>query len=315
VITPGLLRRAVWRGMQWRLLAIWWVAILVPSLVASLPISIFFSRNLERWPGAKDAIARLDGQTLNELFRQLGERGSAESMGAGFAAALITLFFAAPVAAGAAVTAASSDEPKRMHELLAGAGALYGRMLRTFLCGLLPFAIAGAATGAAFSAADHFNELATREMAAVRNLAVAAVPSLALIFIAHIVADTARAQFAADPHRRSALIALWSALRLVIRRPVRALTIGASGTLLAGLAAVVFIGLRLRIEQKSAVPIALAWLLGQLATVAVGWGRNARIIGLAELARADAESRRRPAIPPPAPVPAQGLSADLGSAT
>jgi hypothetical protein len=315
VITPGLLRRAAQRGMQWRLLAIWWVAILLPSLVASLPILAFLSRNLERLPRSRDFLARLDGAMLTELTRQIFEHGSLQSITTGFSAALLILIFSAPAAAGATVAAARGDEPLRLQELLAGAGTFYGRMLRTSLCGLIPLGLAAALSGGAFAAANHFVKLSTRATAANRDLVVAALPSLAAFFVAHLLVDTARARFAADPQRRSAIIAMWDAARLLFRRPSRTLAIGAAGIFVALAFASLFSWLRLRFEVKAAPLVALTWVLGQLAQISVGWGRNLRIFGLAELARADAASKRRVESIPPRPLPSEGLSPDLPSAT
>src|SRR5207302_2265151 len=134
----------------------------------------------------------------------------------------------------------------------------------------------------ALKIASKVNERAVWETTANRNLLLALVASAALVFLGHLIVDAARAQFAADPLRHSAVLALWSALRLILRQPLRALAVGALGAL-AGLGlALALMALRLRIEQAGALTLALAWLLAQGAHLAVGWGRATRIFGLAE---------------------------------
>ena len=61
--------------------------------------------------------------------------------------------------------------------------------------------------------------------------------------------------------------------------------------------------LRYRIVQAGAGTIVLAFLLSQLAVVALAWGRASRLAGLAELVR---EGVKAPAARPPSaePIPA-----------
>jgi hypothetical protein len=106
-------------------------------------------------------------------------------------------------------------------------------------------------------------------------------------------------------------------VRLLLRRPLRTFALGAVGSLAGTGLALVLMLLRLRIEQATPARVALAFLLAQLATIAVGWGRAARIIGFAELVRADAAESARagsfamaPPVssPPPPSAPAPGLA-------
>jgi len=116
--------------------------------------------------------------------------------------------------------------------------------------------------------------------------------------------DATRAQFAAVPQRRSAVFAMGKSLRLCVRRPLRVLLIGVVGALCALGPSALLMLVRLRLPQRNPALVALAWLLAQLAIVAVGWGRNVRIFALAELSRADAAERVRiPAEALPLPHP------------
>jgi hypothetical protein len=297
VITPRLLRRALWRGLQWRLLLVWWGTLLLPTVIAGLPLMAFFDRHLGHSTRAGSLLARLDGSALLELVRLLGENGSGPSIGFGLGGAALVLLTSAPFAAGAAVCAARTDDQLDLRSLSAGAAGLYGRMLRTLLCGLLLLAAAAALAAGAFALANHANQKLLSETIAERNWLLASLPSALAFFIAHLLVDTARAQFAADSSRRSAVLATWAAVRLFSRRPVRVALVGLAGSIAAVAPAAAFMLLRFQLTQSTAAMVALAWLLGQGAQLAVGFGRNTRLFALAELSRADAAFRSRPRVP------------------
>jgi hypothetical protein len=299
VITPRLFRCSLARALQWRLLFLWWASLLVPGAIAALPVFQFLRRQLDHSTRAREVVARIDGATLLDLARQLGENGAGDAMALGLIGGALALLFVSPFMAGATVAAARSDEPLRLQQLLAGAGELYARMLRTFLCGLVPLGIGAAIAAGAIKLSTKLVERDLTETAADGHLRNGAIGAAVAIFVCHLVVDAARAQFAAEPGRRSGAAALWSGVRLIVRRPLRALGLGALGTA-AGLgSAAVLMAVRLRIEQGGAVAVGIAWLLAQVAHLAIGWGRATRICGLAELARADAADRAR-ACPPPA---------------
>jgi hypothetical protein len=315
VITPRIHRRSLRNALQWRLLLLWWASLLLPGAVVGLPIAFFLGSNLDHSTRAKEAVAWMDGSTLVELVRRLGEENAFLSLRTGFAGAVLTLFFIAPFTAGALVSAARSDEPLSLQRLLAGAGEMYGRMLRLALCALLPLGI-GAGLGAlAIKIGSKASERAIWETDGHRAQHTGLIVAALFFFLFHLLVDTARAHFAAEPTRRSAAVALWSAVKLLVRRPLRVLAVGAVGSVVGlGLAAV-FMAVRLRVEQAGIFSIAMAWLLAQAAQLAVGWGKGTRIFGLAELVRADAADRSRafrmepPASSPPAVVESETLDA------
>ena len=308
MITPRLLRRSLSRALQWRLLFLWWASLLVPGALAALPVFQLLRAQLDRSPRARDLVAFLDGPTLLDLLRQLGENGAGDGVLAGLAGAALTLFLTAPFVSGALVTAARSDEPLRFPRLLAGGGELYGRMLRTTLCGLLPLAAGAGLAAGALKLAARLVERDLTETAADLHLRAGVLLAGAAFLLFQLVVDAARALFAAEPSRRSAALAVWGALLLLVRRPLRALGIGAAASCAGLSAAALLMALRLRLEQGTASRIALAWGLAQAASVAVGWGHTARLFGLAELARADAADRTRAfQLEPPGPNPSLPL--------
>ncbi|MGZ6123533.1 MAG: hypothetical protein ACXWLR_01150 [Myxococcales bacterium] len=293
MITPGLYRRSLRRGLRWRVLAVWWAALIVPGAIASAPAFAFLSQHLDHSPRGPQAVAWMDGSTLIELIRQLGEDGASRALIGGLGAAVLTLLVTAPFVAGAMVASARNDEALPFRPLLAGAGELYGRMVRLALAALIPLGAAGALVAGIVKLAADADERALTETAAGRMQLLAAAAAASALFVAHLIADAGRAQFVADPGRRSALLALWGGLRMLIRRPLRALAVGALGTVLGLGVAAALMTVRLRISQGGPATMALAWLLAQGAQVAIGWGRAIRIEGLSDLSRVDAASRAR----------------------
>ena len=293
MITPRLYRKAVFGSLQWRLLLIWWAALVVPGAVAALPVLHFLRRQLAHSPRAAELVARLDGAAAIELLRQLGQNGADESMAFGLVGSALLTLFVSPFVAGATLAAARSDEPLPLSRLLSGAGEYYGRMLRTTLAALVPLGAAGGLAAAALKAAEKASRHATTEAAADRNAHLALLAGAAAVFVAHLLADAARAQFAADPGRRSGVVAHWSALGLLVRRPLRSLGLGVIASALGPLLALALMELRLEVVQSNAAQMALAWALAQAAQLTIGWARAARLFGFADLSRADTADRDR----------------------
>jgi hypothetical protein len=293
VITPRLFRRALRSALQWRLLLLFWASLLIPGAIAAAPVAIFLRRQLGHWTRAEEVVAWLDGSTAVELFRQVEAPGGGIAIGFGLLGGALSLLLIAPAMAGATAAAARSDEPLPLQRLLAGAGEFYGRMLRTFLLGLLPLGIGAAIAAGIFKLVERADDRAIWETQVRTHLRIGLAAAAVAVFLCHLLVDGARAHFVADPTRRSAFLALWSSLRLLVRRPLRMPALGVLGSV-AGLGtALVLMAVRLRIEQRSAWLIAVAWFLAQGAQVAIGWGRGARIFGLADLARADAAGRAK----------------------
>jgi hypothetical protein len=310
VITPRLFRRSLAAGAQWRPLFLFWLSLLLPTLLATLPVLGFFSALLATSPRAQQVVAWLDGNTLLELLRQAGDPQFGAALPGGYLAGLLVLLATAPAVSGAMVAAARSDEPLRLRPLLGAAGELFGRMVRLALVGAVPLGIGGAIAAGAFKLAENAGEKAILATQAGRQFAAATVVSALVLWLAHLTLDAGRAVLSAEPQRRSAFLAWTAGVRLIARLPVRALAVGLLGSVAGfGVAAGLML-LRLRLEQSTAARVGMAWALAQVAVVAVGWGKAVRISGLAELARADAAERLRkrafqmspPATSPPPPA-------------
>ena len=314
MITPRLIRRSLAHGFQWRLLLLWVVAMLVPTVIAMLPVSGFLGQMLDQWPRAKEVVASIDGATLVELLRQLGENGARTAIGGGLIAASLVLLLIAPALAGAALAVARSDEPLRFTALLRGAGESYGKMLRLgALVALIPLGLAAIPAGIAFKLSSKASEKAVLESQAERGLRLALIVAAVAYFLAQLTLDAARAHLAAQPERRSAFLAWWNGVKLLFRQPLKTLGLGAATSIVGlGLAAFLMV-LRLRVVQGGVGGVLLAFALAQLSVAAVGWYRASRIVGLAELVRADALDRdRRFEMQPPVTSPPSRRPAPAG---
>jgi hypothetical protein len=155
------------------------------------------------------------------------------------------------------------------------------------LVAALPLGAAAGFAAAAVGAARGARERALTEAAADRALLPAALAAAALAWLAQLTLDAGRAQLAARPSRRSALLAWGAGVGLLWRRPLPGLALGLAGT--AGLAAALLLA---AIRQRWAPGVG-GLLLAQLSAACVGWGHGMRLIGLSALARADDAERVR----------------------
>ena len=71
MIAPGLLRRSLRHSLRWRVLAIWWLLLLVPSAIAAVPAFAFLRAQLDHSPASAGSVAWMDGATLLDLVHQL----------------------------------------------------------------------------------------------------------------------------------------------------------------------------------------------------------------------------------------------------
>jgi hypothetical protein len=318
VITPGLYRRSLWHALQFRLLLFYAAGALLPALLAAIPVFRVLSPLFDHSPRAKELVAALDSHAAIDVLRQLGDAQTSGNLAAGFTAAIVAALLVGPFLAGAALLVARADETVRTRALLASAGEHYGRLFRVALAGLVPLGIAAALSGVFFRAAGSAAERALTESQAARGGRLAIAGTLLLFFLAQLCVDAARAMFAAEPWRKSALLAAWAGARLIVRRPVRSAGLGLTTLLAGGGLAFVLLLLRLRVPQTGTASVLLAFAIAQLAAASIGWHRTARLVGFAELARADSADRERrsafamrPDEPAPAAVPPVTRSAVL----
>ncbi|KQW88465.1 hypothetical protein ASC94_23895 [Massilia sp. Root418] len=270
--------RATRAALQWRLLALWTIALLLPTLALALPFWSHFSAAFDHSVHAAELAQRLDLSNIADLMAEQGRNPLALKLGAG-TALLVTLLLS-PLLTGAVATAARFGGTPVLRELLAGAVAEYPRMLRMLLWAAVPL---GAALGLG-SAAQHLagsgadTAITPADGQYLRGTADAIAALLLALALATL--DAGRAVLAADRRRRSAVVAWWHGLRLLARHPGAMLGSYAAISLI-GLAAAAALGLaRVHLPHVGVVGFAFALLLTQTIAVLLAWMRSARLFAL-----------------------------------
>lgn len=289
------------RATRWRLLLLCVLLSLVPAAIATLPVWGFLSGLLDHAPRAALLTWGLEGSWLPDLTRALGGSPPGQAIPGWMLSSLVVALLFAPALTGAVLAEAGSDHPLHFRPLLTGAGRFYGRMFRMVLVGVIPLGIAAALAVALRKGTDRAVERMVTEGAAASRERWTVVAALALLFVAHLTLDAGRARMASRPDRRSAFTAWLSGTWLVLRRPLHALSIGLAGALAGPVLGLVLMAIRERLPAGPRWAVVAGVLLAQLAAAAVGWGRAARLAGLARLSRADTEERIRPR--PAGPLP------------
>jgi hypothetical protein len=287
-LRPAL--RAAGNALQWRLLLWWALLLLLPAIVAALPFWQMLSANLDHSVYAAQLAARLDMVAIADIAGSARERW-APALGTGGIAALVLTLLLSPLLSGMTIAAARQPAAQRlgMSALLAGGAQEYARMLRMLVWAVVPLGIAAMLGGVAFNAAGKAAEAAILESTAQRASWIATALAALLMLVVHATIDAGRAVFGSERRRKSAVLAWWGGVRLLLRRPLALL-----GTYLAitalGLAAAALLALaRIQVPALGAGGTVAAFALAQLAVLVLGWMRAARLFALMALARDHAQ--------------------------
>jgi hypothetical protein len=286
----AMIRRAMRRALQWRLLVLSPVVLLVAATAALFPLLRALGEVFERSPRWKE-LTGLDSFAAAGLAKVLQGPASG-TITTGVQTSIVLALLFAPFLAGAALVVADPDAQPRLRGLLSGAAAYYPRLLRMQLAALIPLGAAGLLASLLLRWSSHVEDGATSEGATHASSRIAWTLAIALVFVAQLVIDAGRARLAAEPERRSAVKALGAGVKLIIKRPAQAFAVGVSTTVAALLIAVIVLVVRNQIAQSSGAAILFAFLFGQLAVMALAWGRAAKLCGLVEIAR-DLVNRNR----------------------
>jgi hypothetical protein len=272
-------------AMQWRLMLWWALLLLLPTLAAGLPVWQMLGANLDHSVYASQLAERLDMLAIADLVSNARERFGPAIAGGGMVAAVLTLLLS-PLLAGMTIHAARATRRPGFSELLAGGAQEYARMFRMLVWSVVPLAIAGILAGVAFKMAGKAGESAVLESDADHASHLAMIAAAVVFVLVHATIDAGRALLANERRRRSAIVAWWGGVKLMVRRPfsllgVYVLVTGA-GLLLAFLLA----WARLHVPALGAGGTAAAFILTQLAVLALGWMRSARLFAMMALVRA-----------------------------
>ena len=272
-------------ALQWRLLLLWLLALLLPTLVATLPVWTMLGAAFDRSVHAPALAQRLDLVAIADLAG-LHTRHAA-AIGSGSIVALAMTLLLSPLLTGAAISAARAPAPLGFAALAAGGVREYGRLLRMLAWAIVPLGVALFLGGMAAAVAERPGAVLASE-AADAALAASLITAL-LLLLAHMTLDTGRAVLALDRRRSSAVLAWCEGLGVIARRPLAAFGlyagISAAGLLLAGALAVA----RLNVPALGVGSFLGGLLLAQLAVLVLAWMRCARLFGLMKLAKGAGE--------------------------
>jgi hypothetical protein len=285
----GAVMRAPLAAMQWRLLLLWLLFLLLPTAVAALPLWQALAGLLDHSVKATAWAAHFDGLMFGDAMTSLGQ-SSAWFHGSMLLALGLALLLG-PFLTGMTVATGRAGRALGFGQLIQCGVIEYGRMFRMLLWSLLPYAVAVGVGAMLFGVAHKQGDQAVLQSAADRFGHIALWVSVVLFVLAHAIVESARAAFIADAGLRSATRALGRGFLQLVRRPLGTLlsylVIGAIGY---GIAFALGVG-RVHTPAVGTGGFLLALLLAELAVLAVGWTRVARLFALAEVGRSLAPRR------------------------
>jgi hypothetical protein len=280
----GAALRATRGALQWRVLLWWAVLLLLPTIVATLPVWQMLSASLDHSVYAARLAERLDMIAFADIMGAARERYAA-ALGMGGLVALALTLLLSPLLSGMVV--AASRAPRRLESgaLLAAGAQEYPRLARMLAWSVVPLGVAGLLGAGAYRLAGQAAETALLESEAERAAHLALLATAVLLVLAHATVDVGRAVLAADRRRTSAVAAWWHGCGLLARRPLALLgtylAVTAGGVVIAALLAFA----RTRVPALGTAGTIVAVVLAQLAVLVLGWMRAARLFALLVLVR------------------------------
>nr|WP_081984113.1 hypothetical protein [Massilia sp. JS1662] len=281
---PHGVLHAMRAALQWRLLLWWAVLLLLPTVVAALPVWELLSASLDHSVYATRLAERLDMIAYADIMH--GARDQyAPALGAGSLVALVLTLLLSPLLAGMALAAARAPQPLASGALLAAGAQCYPRLARMLAWSIVPLGVAVMMGSSAHHLAGQVAETARLEADAERAAHLATLATVVLLLLAHATIDVGRAMLAADRRRTSAIGAWWRGCGQLARRPLALLgtylAMTAAGLVIAALLAFA----RVHVPALGTVGTIGAVVLAQLVVLVLGWMRMARLFALVALLR------------------------------
>ncbi len=275
--------RAARAALQWRLLLLWVLWMLVPTIIISIPVWSMLGATLDYSVHADATAQRMDMTVFADLMAQHGRNSIAFSSVT--KVALVATLLISPLLSAMAAAAARSNEVLGLRALMAAGLSDYLRMFRMLLWSVVPLGLAAAIGGMAMGAAESHASTATLESSADMGYAIAGTIMVLLLALAHATVDAGRAALALERRRTSVIKAWWHGCGMLLRRPLA--TFGAYAaitavgmTIVAGL-----VILRVNVTGASLAGFVAALLVVQLTVAVVGWMRSARLFAMVAVAR------------------------------
>lgn len=281
--------RGIVDALQWRLVILWMLVTLLPTLVVALPLWKVLDDLLGHSVHAQAWALHLDGLMFGDVFDALR---AGKWMGAAFlAGVLLTLVFA-PFLAGMIVATGRAGRHLGFGALLQGGATEYGRQLRLSILAVLPYAVFAFAVNGLSSLVDGRVDAARLESHALWYQYGGLLVAVVCLGIVQAVVESARAQFIVDIGLRSAFRAMGRGVLQFGRRPFASLFAYAAITIVGGVGAIAIAAWRGHTTATGAGVLG-AFLIVQLGVAVVAWTKTARLLALAGLTAANPAHRRR----------------------
>jgi hypothetical protein len=278
------LGQAMRRALQWRLLLWWLVLMLIPTLVMLLPMWQLLSAQFDHTLHAADWAQRWDFVMLGDLVGVINAQQGLLAAAGNTSALLLVILI--PLLNGLFIAASRSPKPLGMGEMLREGLRHYWRMLRLMIFGLIPIAIGLVVFRLLNKGVSNYAEHATLASQVDHWKWAATTVGVIVFAIANASVDAARASLALEPARRSAFLAWWRGLKLVLRHPLRSAVLYLGVTAIAAIALAILFILRFHLGSATFFGLVLGLLIAQILTVIVAWMHYARQFGMLELTRA-----------------------------
>jgi len=290
---PGLLRTTVGAMAQWRLYVLWVVLTLIPTAIFALPVFVLLGSMLDHSVYATQWAQTFNLNMFTDVGAQLFGTPYPNSMVLGVAGmvAVVLVLFVGPFLNGAVIASAQANRTLGFSLLIKGGLALYGRMIRVTIWSVVPLGIAFSIIHGLSKLTEHRAQSAILESTVKFDQRVGLGVTFLLLLLVHISVEAARAQFAMNPTRRSAVFAWWRAIRFVKRRPLAVLI---SYILIEGVAICVVLALALlhvNLPHAHLLGVSSTFILTQLTVIVIAWMQVARLLVLSQLTRETARRR------------------------
>ncbi|MGF6493338.1 hypothetical protein ABIE56_001518 [Luteibacter sp. 621] len=276
-------------GLQWRVMLLWILFTLLPTLVVALPFWSLLDGMLGYSVHAERYASHFDGLMFADVMA--GLRDNRWTGMAFFAGVLVTLAIS-PFLTGMVVAGGRAGRALSFGALLQGGATEYGRMLRLLILSLVPYILFGLAAHGLSSLASDKGDAAFLESDADLWANVALGATLLVFVIVQCIVESARAAYIADVTLRSAFRALGRGFMQFLRRPFATLLVYLVITLVGGILAVLIASWRGHTTAAGSGTL-VAFLIVQVGVIVVAWMRTARLLALSRLANVNPHRRRR----------------------
>lgn len=269
-------------ALQWRLLLLWLLATLLPTVLVALPVWTSLQAQFGHSLYAADIAAGHNVPLLLQGLMKMVERMGGFTGSMAMAALLMLLL--SPWLTGMVIASLRAGRRLGFGELVHGGLSEYWRMLRMLLWSAIPLGIAVAIGAGAMGAVHKSTEHAILASEVQNATRIALLVGMVVFVIAHASVEAGRGWLGADRGLRSVIRAWWRGFKLLLRRPLATLAVYLGASIVGYGLALAFALLRLRADGASVGAFVLAFVLGQAVVAMLAWGRIARLYGMADLA-------------------------------